>query len=836
MKKGIYYLLFFSFLYSYSQTDTGNLENYLNSKIEAMPDENGNEYSAPSANDLIIWTNCINAILANDITTARAEAANVNYKIVEYTDSAIGNNDVFYVIEEEAIQSKYWGTFVFAKNADRPNLVLQAPHSDFDFNTGKQTIYSFVRLNNKALFLNGTHRCNHNSFSTCAGTTKVCNEEGDNVSKAYRISDMAHSTASVWQKTTEIIYNTINTSVFFQIHGFEKQDTDPDVILGNGTNKTPNVDYATQLKTALKAEDNSLTFKIGHLDDWSRLLGTTNTQGRLINQSNNPCNQSPQNTTGRFLHIEQEKDKLRQDNTGWEKMHQALKNIFTIPTSTWLGNTSDWHTANNWSSNNIPLTTDNLVIPDIANQPEISTNAVANNITIDKNAAIHIQNGGSLLIDGFATVNGSLIYNLTINDDKWHLISSPVKNAKYGDTWNTENNIDTNLPNEAVAKYINTNGANGDWSYYQNGAEALDFEDGIGYSLKRTIAGDYNFEGTLAATPVITAIKANNIGNPNLENRWNLIGNPFPAYLNINTFLDINAASLKDTHESIYVWNANAGETGNYQSLTTGYIHPGQGFFVNSDVDSTSVSFTKEMQSSQNGITLYRSSKPKITLLVSNDKETKSTEINFSDHKTLGLDPGFDVGTFTGQSSNFSLYTHLVFGDNGVDFIKQSLPTSALGNTIIPIGIYAKANEEIKFNAINSNLPTEIKVFLEDRLTKKITDLNEKSSTYTIKLIDDLNGIGRFYLHTSQKALNIQSAFLRNINIYKVDPTAIKIVGLEGIKTNMNLFSTVGKKIMNMTFISRESKNIILPKLASGIYFITLQTNNRKIKRKIVLD
>ena len=49
-----------------------------------IPAENGDDYSAPLEAELTTWTNCINAILANDIPTARTQAALVNYKIVEY--------------------------------------------------------------------------------------------------------------------------------------------------------------------------------------------------------------------------------------------------------------------------------------------------------------------------------------------------------------------------------------------------------------------------------------------------------------------------------------------------------------------------------------------------------------------------------------------------------------------------------------------------------------------------------------------------------------------------------------------------------------------------------
>lgn len=333
MKSLVTILLFFTTFFNYAQTDSGNLENYLNNIISNMPGDSGDNYKSPSNVELTSWENCITNILSGDITTARTHADAVNYEIVLYTDTAFSptvNN--YYVLKEKANASNYWGTYVFLQSGASNEMVIQAPHSSFDFNTGKQAIYSFVRLQNFALFLNGTHRCNHQTASTCSGTTSVCS---GGASEAFKTSDLAHTVTSAWQKATEVIYNTKSSSVFVQLHGFTKLGSDPYVILSNGSDQVPSgTDYAVQLKDALFNEDSSLTFKIAHVDAWTRLVGFTNTQGRLINQSANICNSSATSATGRFIHVEQEKSKLRQDATGWQKMYQALNTVFTGTVST----------------------------------------------------------------------------------------------------------------------------------------------------------------------------------------------------------------------------------------------------------------------------------------------------------------------------------------------------------------------------------------------------------------------------------------------------------------------------------------------------------------------
>jgi hypothetical protein len=99
--------------------------------------------------------------------------------------------------------------------------------------------------------------------------------------------------------------------------------------MSNGTTQTPAIDYASLIKNELLNEDSSLTFQIAHVNNsWTRLIGFTNTQGRFINNSSNPCNTTATSTTGRFIHIEQERSKLRENATSWSKMSNALLTVF----------------------------------------------------------------------------------------------------------------------------------------------------------------------------------------------------------------------------------------------------------------------------------------------------------------------------------------------------------------------------------------------------------------------------------------------------------------------------------------------------------------------------
>ena len=306
---------------------SGNLRTHINSIISNMPQAvGGNQYQEPSPADLTTWGNIIVDILNEDFADAHTKAQSIDYQLIEYTDSE--TSSIFYVLENANIN--YWGTFVYDPTPLRNRLFIQAPHPIEDFNTGKQAYHVFLNTGSRAFLMSGTSRCNSSTYSGCDGQTSVCTDPP--VLEDYRISDQAHVVNSTFQKTTEIFESIVSNMIYVQLHGFTKGETDPYVIMGNGINNSapdPAFQYLESLKSNLLLEDDTLTFKIAHVDNWTRLTGTTNTQGRYVNGSTvSPCTTGASTNTGRFLHLEQEKDRLRATETGWDKMANALAATF----------------------------------------------------------------------------------------------------------------------------------------------------------------------------------------------------------------------------------------------------------------------------------------------------------------------------------------------------------------------------------------------------------------------------------------------------------------------------------------------------------------------------
>jgi hypothetical protein len=92
------------------------------------------------------------------------------------------------------------------------------------------------------------------------------------------------------------------------------------------------------------------------------------------------------------------------------------------PLITWNGNTStDWNTTTNWTPNNIPAVTDNVVIPSgRPNYPVITTEGLSinNSTTAKKCKSLHISSGGSVTVNAtglYVYVQGELNISGTFN-------------------------------------------------------------------------------------------------------------------------------------------------------------------------------------------------------------------------------------------------------------------------------------------------------------------------------------------------------------------------------------------------------------------------------------
>jgi len=545
---------------------------------------------------------------------------------------------------------------------------------------------------------------------------------------------------------------------------------------------------------------------------------------------------------------------------------------FTINTTNWTGASSSvWNLAGNWD-NGVPTSSSLATIPDVVTSPTISsgTEVLAGNLTVNVSESLTINSNNSITISGLLTVNGSLnlnssssliikgtsigniTYNRNLGTTNWYMVSSPVVGQTIVDFYTNESpdlgSGTGNNQNVAIALYDNSQTLVADrWTYYTegqvDGADGDDttdtFTSGTGYSVKMQASGDISFTGTMSTDAVGVTITDGTGGG---GNAFNLIGNPYPSYIPANTnadetnnILTVNTASL--TENTLWFWNqANNSYDQVNQATGSMFIAPSQGFFVSSNGSNT-FNFTEAMQSHQSTDTFQRSlsTRPEIQLFMTDGATTKDADIFYINGTTTGFDNGYDSSIFGGVSNSFAIFTHVVANGTGRNLGIQSLPTNNFENMIIPIGIKAANGTEITISATASNLPAGIKVYLEDKDDHSFT-LLDSYSDFTTTLTNDLNGIGRFYLHTTSNALSTGNVTLENISMYISSNNNLRIVGVHRGNARVKIYNILGKQVSNASFEGRGVNDISLPNVRAGVYIIQLETESGTLNKKVIIE
>ena len=485
----------------------------------------------------------------------------------------------------------------------------------------------------------------------------------------------------------------------------------------------------------------------------------------------------------------------------------------TPPSIRWTGATdNDWNTSTNWTPETVPYATAEAIIPGgLTNYPTAQS-------AVDVNS-VRISNGGSLIAN--STFSGDVTYTRSLASTNWYLVSSPVTGQDI-DTFANAAGLAVGGGNNMGLGYYDN--AASSWSYYQSGATGSgDFEIGSGRSIKLASAGDISFSGTMPTDDVSISI----------ANGFNLLGNPFPSFIGVTDILNTNIANLSEG--TLWLWDQ---ATDSYDALNLAnsgsYISPAQGFFVETS-GSNSFSINESMQSHQSTDSFQRLSneRPEIRLVLTDGENTRDTNIYYIEGTTTGFDNGYDSTTFGGYSNNFEIYTHLVANSNGEDFAIQSLPPASYETMIIPVGITAAAGEELSISANALNLPEGINIYLEDKLDNSFT-LLDSTSTFTTITNEDLNGIGRFYIHTTSSALGDNEVSLINISMYVINRD-LTITGVQGGDANVRIYDLQGKEVHSSSFQGTGLNKITLPKLAVGVYVAQLETQIEAISKKIII-
>lgn len=555
--------------------------------------------------------------------------------------------------------------------------------------------------------------------------------------------------------------------------------------------------------------------------------------------------------------------------------------IVSISTNAQINTTQagDWNAGATWVGGNVPASGDNVTITGVQVTIRNATAIVVNNLTIDTGGTLLINKGRDITINGDFSKVGNMRFNAVggltepmgtlilkgaysgsgrinapqnVPVDKWFLISSPFSGAQIKRFWDKSTTIATSATSSRIGIGV-YNDANAVGSKYTYFTTALvdgdgDFITGKGYagSLKDVSPdvdgqGIFLFQGDIRTTDVTIPIS-------DAGNGFNLLGNPYPTFLYANpgghatnNILTANSAILAETTLWFYDGVAGSFTTRNLTD-TTFDIAPTQGFFVKSAPGGGTFSFAEAMQTHRRDVNTYlKSSSNKrfeFDLTIANGEASSKASVRYIEGTTTGWDNGYDSSTFGGYAAgNLEIATQLVANNTGKKLAIQSLPNSNYEGTVIPLIISAVANKEFTITADVKNIPENIKLYIEDRVAKTFTRLDEENATFNFTPSVSLSGEGRFYIHTTAASvLNIDSETLTKVSIFNTNKNTLKIIGLQNGNTSVKIFNTLGKQVVSMSFKSTGSKEISLPNLNSGVYIVKLENEAGSLNKKIILE
>jgi len=436
-------------------------------------------------------------------------------------------------------------------------------------------------------------------------------------------------------------------------------------------------------------------------------------------------------------------------------------------------------------------------------------NNTVNGLTIQSDAT----NTGSLIATT-ATGTGTATVQRYMAASSWRIATSPLSGQTIGG-FLTANPTVATAPG-SLRGMTDYDMANNAWNpFFTNGtADAITV--GKGYLLRASTAGAgvVSFNGNLNAGNT-------NVGLTMAGTNWNCIGNPYTAAVTKTTLLA--SGVFESGYTALYVFN---GLTYDIINLGNGQadIQAGQGFMVKA-LSATNLAFTPSMEVHDNAAVLKSASVfPEIKLSALNNNIIASTSIKFIAGTTTGLDEGYDAGIFK-SDLGLNIYTRLV-EDNGIDFGLQCLPNSDFSSMIIPVGIDSKAGGEVVFSTELTNLPSDCKVILEDKLNKTFTDLSKNVYRTTI----DVNSIvaDRFQIHTSYQTTGLSEAYFNgSLSAYAIRNVEIRVKGEVSNQAVASLYDVQGRLILTKKLEAGNLNVIKTPNIKTAIYMLFVKDNDK---------
>ena len=506
----------------------------------------------------------------------------------------------------------------------------------------------------------------------------------------------------------------------------------------------------------------------------------------------------------------------------------------------WTGNVdTDWNIANNWAGGILPGINDYAEIPGgLTNYPLLNSgpDTTVAKLSVAPGAFLTIPTGttlnvsGELTLESDATGMASLIDNGTFNydptkttyecylsEDQWHLVSSPVTNAK--------SDVFTSI----YLKYFNE--PDSTWNYITSLTHDLTPGQGFSAWAASWITGDVTVEysGTFntgdQTPPALTYNPGSGTGDG-----WNLLGNPFPSAIEWNTNWSSN-----NIDDVIYVYDGTAGQYLEWNrntglgTMPNGDIPPAQGFWVKANGATAALTIPQsERKHSSQGF--YKSSSDyAISLNVSGNEYSDKMIVHLNHDATAGFDSEFDGYKIKGIYAAPQIYSIIPDAELTIN----SLPI--FKEVIVSVGFEAGA--EGLYN-LTASIPAWIikmgKVYLEDKKEGKMIPLSLQPEYEFYANTDD--EADRFNLHifVSEIAPNtFKSGEENDLYVYSSEKNVFVMLP-ETTNSEIQVYDLMGHLVASQRGESNNLNKISLTS-KSGIYIVKVINEGEIYSEKVFI-
>ncbi|MDD3080129.1 MAG: hypothetical protein PHH37_13675 [Paludibacter sp.] len=433
-------------------------------------------------------------------------------------------------------------------------------------------------------------------------------------------------------------------------------------------------------------------------------------------------------------------------------------------------------------------------------------------------------NGTATLITPSA-ISGSGSYNVEqfLKKDRNYYIASPVSSASAA--------VVTDVVGNAL---YSRDEAGASWS------TASEFINGIGYvaSIGSSNGQVYTFTGTIFNKDTTVNLTRT---TGQVKEGFNLVGNPYPAYLNWNTLTKsyLNNTMWYRTKEGssykFYTYNGSeagygGGEIGSPAGVTN-FVPSMQAFWVRVENATTGSLGFKLTDRADRDIAANILKAPQVSLnkvvriQVENQENTDETVLYFNDNADNDLD-SYDSQKISNENDVIpEIYTKADNSELVINGMNQ-IPV----DVEIPLGFRTGEQGDFTIKSTEfSNFATGLKLYLHDKL---INDEMEISSGYFYTFISDIvDNTDRFGLIFRMTGTTTENEKVNNSFYTYVDKQNNIVVNVK-TENRIVIYNAVGQKIMERDVVG---KTVISDKLNTGVYFVgSLNSGNTKLQKIVI--